>query len=137
MRWSTAFTCIAIAAEILLALPGAGCASSGSSGLETSRKEPASAGSGGRAVATSVAEIEVLADVNEITRAYRMVGYVEAERLADSAQERVGVRDLLPVLKERARQLGAQALIELETRPLEKEGRRGLKATAIAIVFTD
>jgi hypothetical protein len=79
----------------------------------------------------------VLADVNEVLRPYRMVGYVEAERLAGPGGGRVGVKDLLPILKERARQLGAQALIELETQPVSKEGRRGLKATAIAIVFTD
>lgn len=93
--------------------------------------EPAAAAS------AAAGEIEVLADVNEILRPYRMVGYVEAERLAGPGEERVSVKELLPVLKERARQLGAQALVELETRPLERGGRRGLKATAIAIVFTD
>lgn len=128
MRWSTASTCIAIAAEaVLLALVPA-CA--GREAVPVG-ESPAAAPAG------SGAEIEVLADVNEITRPYRMVGYVEAERLAGSARERIGIKDLLPILKERARQLGAQALVEVETRPLEKEGRRGLRATAIAIVFTD
>lgn len=124
MRWSTACTCIAIAAEPLLLV---GCAGRGAVPVG----EPAAAAS------AAAGEIEVLADVNEILRPYRMVGYVEAERLAGPGEERVSVKELLPVLKERARQLGAQALVELETRPLERGGRRGLKATAIAIVFTD
>jgi hypothetical protein len=128
MRWSTAFTCIAIAAEIGLLASASACAGTG--------KMPVG-GAAPPAAAAGAQEVEVLADVNEVLRPYRMVGYVEAERLAGPGGGRVGVKDLLPILKERARQLGAQALIELETQPFSKEGRRGLKATAIAIVFTD
>ena len=128
MRLSTACTFTAIAAELLVTLLCPACAGRG--GVAVGQPPAAVA-------PTPVHEIEVLADVNEILRPYRMVGYVEAERLSGAGQERIGVKDLLPLLKERARQLGAQALVELETRPLEKEGRRGLRATAIAIVFTD
>jgi len=128
MRRSTAYTCIAIAAEIGLLASASACAGAG--------KVPVG-GAAPPAAAAGAQEVEVLADVNEVLRPYRMVGYVEAERLARPGGGRVGVKDLLPILKERARQLGAQALIELETQPFNKEGRRGLKATAIAIVFTD
>jgi hypothetical protein len=47
------------------------------------------------------------------------------------------VKDLLPDLIERARKLGAHALIELETQPLGADAGAGLRATAIAIVYTD
>lgn len=128
MRWSTAFICIAIAAECGVVGIVAGCAGSGQ--VPVGRPTPTKASAGER-------DIEVLADVNEVLRPYRMIGYVEAERLAGPQDSRIGVKDLLPLLKERARELGAEALIELETQPLNREGRRGLKATAIAIVFTD
>jgi hypothetical protein len=127
MRSSTAFICTVIAVESLFGLLLIACA--GSTAVPVG--EPA------QRAGKVTQEIEVLADINEVRRPYKMVGYVEAERLAAPGQENVNFKDLLPILKQRALELEAEALVEVETRMLEKEGRRGLKATAIAIVFTD
>lgn len=127
MRWSRACTCTAIAVETLLGMLLLACAGSGAVPVG----DPSSKAQGANR------EIEVLADINEVRRPYKMVGYVEAERLAAPGQAGVSFKDLLPILKQRALELDAEALVEVETRALEKEGRRGLKATAIAIVFTD
>jgi hypothetical protein len=112
---------------VLLAAIGAGCAGSGS--------VPIRGGSGPTAAAP--AEIEILADVNEVTRPYRQIGYVETQRTRRPGEAPVRVKDLLPDLVERARKLGAHALIELETQPLGEGSGSGLRATAIAIVYTD
>jgi len=127
MRWSRACTFIVIAAELLLVLHLIGCATS--SAVPVSNAVPRER--------NTDQEIEVLADINEVRRPYKMVGYVQAERLAEPGEAGVTFKDLLPILKQRALELEAEALVEVETRTLEKEGKRGLKANAIAIVFTD
>ncbi len=127
MRWSIASTCTVIAVELTLALLAVACGSVGT----VSVRGPAPP------TQQSPDEIEVLADINEIRRPYDMVGYVEAEDLADPDEPGVSFKDLLLILKERARELGAHALVEINTHPLDREGRQGLKVTAIAIVFTD
>ena len=127
MRWSRACTFIVIAAELLLALHLSGCVSSSAVPVGDAVRRERKAGQ----------EIEVLADINEVRRPYKMVGYVVAERLAEPGEASVSFKDLLPILKQQALELEAEALVEVETLTLEREGKRGLKANAIAIVFTD
>jgi hypothetical protein len=109
---------------------GPGAAGTGVAGAEET-------GAGGGPTASAPAEIEILADINEVTRPYRQIGYVETQRTRRPGEAPVRVKDLLPELVERARKLGAHALIELETQPLKEGSGSGLRATAIAIVYTD
>ncbi len=127
MRWSRACTFIVIAAELLLALHLIGCSASSAVPVGDAVRRERKTGQ----------EIEVLADINEVRRPYKMVGYVVAERLAEPGEASVSFKDLLPILKQQALELEAEALVEVETLTLEREGKRWLKANAIAIVFTD